>query len=323
MSTVGKLAVICVAGILLSGCISSIGGAGRRDGVNSSNMSSVAMPLPEKLAPYMKPGKLDAYSLSIIGAECESGKSPTVMREKFGLLSGNKVQLNEKIVSGCAYTFALSLGKADAAKQGLERVYFTNDSAEHRTSVTREQTKDAKIAVKILIFLTADGQMDLGISESTFDNGQAQSEVLPQQAPDCYKGDAKICEIEKLIANYTNDYRASSGLQALALDSKISFVSRDWSAKQASAGSISHDGFPNARQAIYMSEFKVPLDIYGENVASNFCGGKDAASAAREFVTQWWNSAPHRASMLGNFQTIGVGVAIDSQGQCFGTQLFK
>jgi uncharacterized protein YkwD len=112
-------------------------------------------------------------------------------------------------------------------------------------------------------------------------------------------------------------------MRELAFDPKISFVSRDWSAKQAQSGSISHNGFPSARQSVYAAEFGQSIRLSGENVAYNFCGSMDVTRAANAFIDQWWNSAGHRANMLGSFGTIGVGVVITARGQCFGTQIFK
>lgn len=168
--------------------------------------------------------------------------------------------------------------------------------------------------------------------QASGNNSNAPSATQPFNAPqnaDCYKGDAFICKIEKLITDKTNKYRASRGLQPLALDAKFAFVARDWSLKQARSGGISHNGFPSSREAVYRAEFGVSTDFNGENVAyTNMVGGSDQSDAAaeavaQEFAVMWWNSPGHRANMLGHFNKIGVGMYKTSRGAWYATQCFQ
>ncbi len=146
---------------------------------------------------------------------------------------------------------------------------------------------------------------------------------------DCYKGTPFICKIERLITDKTNAYRAGKGLKPLVHDAKISFVSRDWSAKQGQKNNISHSGFPEARSRVYQQEFSVEREFYGENVAmSGGIGGSsqsdaEAESIAQEFAVMWWNSPGHRANMLGSYDNIGVGVAVTNGGDWYATQIFE
>jgi uncharacterized protein YkwD len=240
----------------------------------------------------------------------------------------------------------------------LKKVYLTNDTPEHRTSMSMDKTKDAKFSVRLVVYLTADGLADLGINDSDLNSLQPapgpspapnpspnpapspapspspNPNPAPNPAPNpnpptppvdasCYKGDPRICRIEKLIADQTNTYRQSRGLGALEYDAKLAFVSRDWSQKQSQSGSISHNGFPSARQAVYSREFGANVFMTGENVAYNYCSRQGEDGAARAFSDQWWNSPGHRANMLGRHRAIGVGVVIDSRGRCYGTQIFR
>jgi uncharacterized protein YkwD len=156
----------------------------------------------------------------------------------------------------------------------------------------------------------------------------ATQPISPPQI-DCYKGDAFICKIERLIADKTNKYRASRGLQPLTFDGKFAFVARDWSLKQAKSGGISHRGFPNSREAVYRAEFGVSTDFNGENVAyTSMVGGSDQSDAAaeavaEEFAVMWWHSPGHRANMLGKFKRIGVGMYKTSRGAWYATQIFQ
>ncbi len=146
---------------------------------------------------------------------------------------------------------------------------------------------------------------------------------------ECYKADEFVCKVERLIGEKTNKYRQGRGLQPLALDAKIAFVSRDWSKKQAASGFIGHSGFPSSRVAVYRQEFNVSRSMRGENVAmTGRAGGssRDDAAAERianEFATMWWNSSGHRANMLGRFKHLGVGVHQTSRGSWYATQIFE
>jgi len=146
---------------------------------------------------------------------------------------------------------------------------------------------------------------------------------------ECYKADEFVCKVERLIGEKTNKYRQGRGLQPLALDAKIAFVSRDWSKKQAASGFIGHSGFPSSRVAVYRQEFNVSRSMRGENVAmTGRVGGssRDDAAAERianEFATMWWNSSGHRANMLGRFKNLGVGVHQTSRGSWYATQIFE
>lgn len=146
---------------------------------------------------------------------------------------------------------------------------------------------------------------------------------------DCYKADEFVCKVERLIGEKTNKYREGRGLQPLALDAKIAFVSRDWSQKMSRSGSISHSGFPSSRAAVYRQEFNVSRSLRGENVAmTGRVGGSsqdDAAAEriAQEFAVMWWNSSGHRANMLGRFKSLGVGVFKTSRGSWYATQIFE
>lgn len=322
--------------------IGSMGGASR--------VSSVSMPVPAKLKPYLGDGKIDAWSLSIIGGACANGlATPVSHKEKFGMFSGSDVLISEKITANCAYTFVLSLGKASADKTKLEKVYLTNDLDGKRTEITAEQNKGGKVPVAVMLYFTADGTAALGatsgtsldptppdnntLNQSTLPNDNTTNQPTPSPSPspapdltgdaNCYKGDPVICKIEFLIAQKTNGYRKQSGLREVDYDAKIAFVSRDWSKKQAASGSIGHSGFPSARIYIYQQEFGGAPFLTAENVAYNYCNPGNEEAAAAEFINQWWNSSGHRRNMLGGHNAIGVGVFRDASGRCYGTQIFR
>ena len=162
------------------------------------------------------------------------------------------------------------------------------------------------------------------------DNSGADKPQNPSSIAGCYKASVFICKVEALISLKTNKYRASQGRSPLTHDEKFSFASRDWSQKQGVRGSIGHDGFPSARNAVYKTEFGVSPNFSGENVAMTSgirITGEDDASAekiAETFAVMWWNSSGHRANMLrSGFTSIGNGVYQNARGAWYATQLFK
>lgn len=167
-------------------------------------------------------------------------------------------------------------------------------------------------------------------TDNRTDNSAVDKPQNPSSIAGCYKASAFICKVEALISSKTNKYRASQGRSPLTHDEKFSFAARDWSQKQGVRGSIGHDGFPSARNAVYKTEFGVSPSFSGENVAMTSgirITGEDDASAekiAETFAVMWWNSSGHRANMLrSGFTSIGNGVYQNARGAWYATQLFK
>lgn len=136
---------------------------------------------------------------------------------------------------------------------------------------------------------------------------------------DCYEADSWTCDVEAEIARLTNLKRPSPLNQSF----ESSFVARTWSAEQAAVGTISHTGFPAARNSVLRDEF--PNAAWGfraENVA--MFGGYDSSDpllVAERFVEMWYNSEGHKTNMLGNYRFIGVGVSRKGNA-VYATQLF-
>ena len=86
--------------------------------------------------------------------------------------------------------------------------------------------------------------------------------------------------------------------------------SQDMAAKKVPFG---HDGFKT--RAVILANHLNGSSATGENVAT----GK---MTAKEVITAWLRSPAHRANIEGNFTYTGVGVAKDSRGVVYYTQLF-
>jgi len=135
-------------------------------GRNGSKLASITMPVPDKLRALIGPEKINAYSLVIIPGTCDTGVTGTSVEKIAQDLDMNGASLaNEKIKQGCDYTLIISLGKADAQKTKLEKVYLTNDAQDKRTQIAADQTRTSKIKVTALVFVTEAAKTDLGIND--------------------------------------------------------------------------------------------------------------------------------------------------------------
>ncbi|WP_144877677.1 CAP domain-containing protein [Microbacterium sp. 1.5R] len=94
------------------------------------------------------------------------------------------------------------------------------------------------------------------------------------------------------ILQDTNAARAANGLPPLILDGSMTTVARNWSATQARERRMYHN--PQ-----YSSQIPAGWSRAGENVASGY--------APAAVVKGWMNSPGHRANILGDFTTIGIG----------------
>jgi uncharacterized protein YkwD len=118
------------------------------------------------------------------------------------------------------------------------------------------------------------------------------------------------------VHNQVNQYRASHGLPPLSLDARISEQARVHSQNMA-IGTVpfSHDGFTQRVQTIAKV---IPYSGAAENVAYNQ-GYSDPATQA---VQGWLRSTGHRTNIEGQYNLTGIGIAKNSQGEYYFTQIF-
>lgn len=121
---------------------------------------------------------------------------------------------------------------------------------------------------------------------------------------------------EQSVHRQVNQYRQRRGLPPLQLDSFMSEQARQHSENMA-AGRVpfSHDGVD---QRYRMISQRIAYSSVAENVAFNF-GHSDPMEQA---VQGWINSPGHHTNMTGNYELTGIGVARNSKGEYYFTQLF-
>jgi hypothetical protein len=137
-------------------------------GGNRAKFSSITMPISDKLKAYIAADKINAFSLSIVPGTCDAGITGTTVSKVASKLelTGSTI-MSEKLRQGCAYTLALSLGKADATGSKLEKIYLTNDVEGKKTEVSVDKTRVPKILITAVLYVTADGKNDLKIEGQT------------------------------------------------------------------------------------------------------------------------------------------------------------
>ena len=145
--------------------------------------------------------------------------------------------------------------------------------------------------------------------------------VAPEPtSDDCIGADEFICAIEVAITFHTNNLRSAAN--PFTHHARLSYVSREWSDRQAASGSISHRGFPDDRRRVYTQSFPGDsVSIQAENVAYSSSNSTSADDVAKMFVNMWANSPGHRRNMLGNYAVLGVGVTKKGN-RYFATQIF-
>lgn len=112
--------------------------------------------------------------------------------------------------------------------------------------------------------------------------------VVPAQAAEIPPPNG---DIARILAD-TNSARAANGLAPLVLDGAVTTVAQNWSATQSRERRMSHN--PQ-----YSSQIPGGWSRAAENVASGY--------APADVVRAWMNSSGHRANILGDYTTIGIG----------------
>ncbi|MFN6514193.1 MAG: CAP domain-containing protein [Nostoc sp. CreGUA01] len=120
--------------------------------------------------------------------------------------------------------------------------------------------------------------------------------------------------IEQSVFTQINNYRSSKGLPKLTRNSTIDNQARIHSQNMASKKvAFGHTGFQERLKAM-----RISYTGAAENVAYN----KGYSDPATQAVQGWLKSPGHLANIVGNYNLTGVGVASNSQGQIYFTQIF-
>lgn len=126
--------------------------------------------------------------------------------------------------------------------------------------------------------------------------------------------DTRAAEAE--VIRLVNIQRSKNGLQPLAANWQVGRVARYKSQDMINKHYFSHTSPTYGSPFNMMETFGIKFSAAGENIAM---GQRTPA----EVVNAWMNSPGHRANILNpSYTQLGVGLAKDSNGTCYWTQMF-
>jgi uncharacterized YkwD family protein len=136
----------------------------------------------------------------------------------------------------------------------------------------------------------------------------------PTPTPAPIAGDFSAYQQE--VLNIVNKERASRGLSALKFSTEVSRVATLKSQDMINKGYFDHNSPTYGSPFDMMKQFGITYKSAGENIAMG-------QRSPQEVMTAWMNSDGHRKNILNSsFTEIGVGIAKDSNGRLYWTQMF-
>ncbi|KAB8335740.1 CAP domain-containing protein [Scytonema tolypothrichoides VB-61278] len=169
------------------------------------------------------------------------------------------------------------------------------------------------IALSTLVLVS--GMSSSYIRGQTLPKKSDQNQVLSMSSPRLASPvKVKSTDLEKSVFDQINRYRTSKGLPKLLLNARISRQARLHSLNMANGKApFSHQGFRRRVGAI---------PIRYRSAAENLAFNLGYSDPAQEAVTGWLHSSGHLANIKGNYNMTGIGVATNSQGEVYLTQIF-
>ncbi|MDY6902455.1 MAG: CAP domain-containing protein [Cyanobacteriota bacterium] len=125
-----------------------------------------------------------------------------------------------------------------------------------------------------------------------------------------------VAAMEKSVHRQINQYRKKKGLAPLKINGQISKIAREhsknMSKKQVSFG---HSGSSSRYN-------KISKIVKYRGVAENVAYNMGYKNPGKNAVRGWIKSSGHRRNIEGKYQVTGIGVAKNSKGEYYFTQLF-
>jgi uncharacterized YkwD family protein/spore coat assembly protein SafA len=157
----------------------------------------------------------------------------------------------------------------------------------------------------------------IGVSEIISANPQVKNPnlIYPGQKLNIPNID-DVKALENEVIRLTNAERSRNGLQPLKTNWELSRVARYKSQDMVNKGYFAHNSPTYGSPFKMMETFGLRFSAAGENIAKG-------QRTPQEVVNAWMNSPGHRANILSaSYMEIGVGVAKDSAGRLYWTQMF-
>ncbi|RCX13477.1 spore coat assembly protein SafA/uncharacterized YkwD family protein [Anaerobacterium chartisolvens] len=186
-------------------------------------------------------------------------------------------------------------------------LFTANAHAQSSTYTVKSGDSMWKIAVKYQI----------GLSEIIAANPQIKNPALiyPGQKLTIPNIDS-VKSVESEVVRLVNVQRANAGLKPLTENWELSRIARYKSQDMINKNYFSHTSPTYGSPFDMIKSFGINYSTAGENIAMG-------QRTAQEVMNGWMNSSGHRANILNSSYTqIGVGLAKNSKGTCYWTQMF-
>ena len=158
--------------------------------------------------------------------------------------------------------------------------------------------------------------------ESTPNNPSTTPQQKPESTPSTpstnpeQKPSTDFSSYQQQVLDLVNAERTKRGISALTLDSNLSSVATKKSQDMVNKNYFDHTSPTYGSPFDMMKQFGISYRTAGENIAKG-------QKTPQEVVTAWMNSEGHRKNILNpNFTNLGVGIAKDSKGTTYWTQMF-
>lgn len=116
-----------------------------------------------------------------------------------------------------------------------------------------------------------------------------------------------MAQVQTRVLKDTNEFRISQGLEPLVLNEDINSVAQNWTVDMAGHNSLTHNPY-------YTQQMPPGWTAVAENIANGY---------GYTTVEDAWEASPgHRANMLGDYNEIGIGYGVASDGTPYYTQNF-
>ena len=151
--------------------------------------------------------------------------------------------------------------------------------------------------------------------ESTPSTPSTNPEQKPESTPE-QKPSTDFSSYQQQVLDLVNAERTKRGISTLTLDSNLSSVATKKSQDMVNKNYFDHTSPTYGSPFDMMKQFGISYRTAGENIAKG-------QKTPQEVVTAWMNSEGHRKNILNpNFTNLGVGIAKDSKGTTYWTQMF-
>lgn len=137
------------------------------------------------------------------------------------------------------------------------------------------------------------------------------------------KGSSGGGSVEALVAQSINGQRRSAKQSSLTLDSRLSALARKHSqylSQNTGDNGLYRKGIGHANSdQRFAASRQFGYGRCGENV---YAGRFTDTNTAQRVVNAWLNSSGHRRNMLGQWDSVGIGIVKAGNGAVFATAIF-